>query len=266
MTESKPDHTATSAPGKFEPVRQEAGQDYFLRTRIEILGVLNTMAQQGTMMTAYFNQGRDFMMTAVLRVIDEKNALVLDASNDAEMNRHFQQADKVICVSNLDRIKIQFVLGGVRAVQFEGRSAFVAAIPQALMRLQRRNDYRVSLPTLQPLAGVIQLPRPQATPLPVEVNVTDISGGGVGFVTKSYDVELSSGMVLPGCRINLPGVGVITVDLRVCSLGTVTAKNGTRHKRAGCQFENIDGKMHMSVQRFILKLEREQSARESGLG
>lgn len=266
MTDQAP-ATATSAsdPNRIDPIHSDDGEDYTLRARSEILGVLRALFDQGSLMTAYFNQGNDFLMTTLLKIADDGHTLVLDIGSNNEMNKRALTSDRLICVSNLDRVKIQFILDGVDSIQFEGRQAFLANTPQALLRLQRRDFYRLVMPVLQPLRCTIPLKTYDDSSKSMEVNVIDISGGGVGIIAKSEGVELDVDMLLENCRIDLPGVGMITVTMRIRSVYDVTLRTGARHKRAGCQFLDLPGQQQMLLQRFIIKAERERKARESGL-
>ncbi|MBP9712221.1 MAG: flagellar brake protein [Sterolibacterium sp.] len=257
---------AAHAQSRLEPVPADDGKDYTLRARPDILGVLRSLLDRNVLMTAYFNQGNDFLMTALLKIAADGYTLILDVGNDKEMNQRALAAGRLICVALLDKIKIQFVLDGVKPVQFEARPAFMANTPQALLRLQRREFYRFVMPVLHPLKCTVPLKTYDGSQLSVDVNVIDISGGGVGVVAKTEEFTFSSDMLLENCRIDLPGVGVLTTHLRVRSIGEITLRTGARHKRAGCQFIDLSGQQQMLLQRFIIKAERERKARESGLG
>jgi c-di-GMP-binding flagellar brake protein YcgR len=45
----------------------------------------------------------------------------------------------------------------------------------------------------------------------------------------------------------------------------ITLRSGARIKRAGCEFVKLPGQMSTLVQRYIIKVERERKARESGM-
>jgi hypothetical protein len=63
----------------------------------------------------------------------------------------------------------------------------------------------------------------------------------------------------------LPEVGTINAGLRVCDLSVMTNRSGVRSWRAGCGFLNLPGPMSNLIQRYIIKIELERKARESGL-
>lgn len=249
----------------YKPIPDEEGKDYSLRSSREIQRVLQSLIDHKALITAYFNTGNDFLMTSMLEILEDDDEIILDVSNHPEMNQRVLSTDRIICVALLDKIKIQFVLAGVRTTQFENRSAFLADLPQSVLRLQRRESYRLTLPVLQPLIGITQLKTSDGKIIPAEVHIVDISGGGVGIVSKSNEVELRVGMALENCRIDLPGIGTLTVTLVVRSVYELILKTGIRQKRAGCQFLDLSGQQDNLLQRYIIKIERDRKARDSGM-
>jgi hypothetical protein len=72
-------------------------------------------------------------------------------------------------------------------------------------------------------------------------------------------------MEFPNCRIELPEVGFVTATVKIRSVFEITLRSGARIKRAGCEFVKLPGPMSTLVQRYIIKVERERKARESGM-
>ena len=258
-------HAEQIASNLYAPIPDDEGKDYSLRSSREIQRVLQSLIDHKALITAYFNAGNDFLMTSVLEILEDDDEIVLDLSNNPEMNQRALSADHIICVSLLDKIKIQFVLEGVKPTQFENRAAFLADIPQSVLRLQRRESYRLTLPVLQPLNGIAQLQTNDDKVASIGMHIVDISGGGVGIVSRSNEVELAVGMLLENCRIELTGVGTLTVTLVVRSVFELVLKTGARQKRAGCEFLNISGQQDNLLQRYIIKAERERKAHDSGM-
>lgn len=239
--------------------------DFMLRSRSEILAILRSLLEHGTLMTVHFNQGHDFLMTSLLKLSTDNNSMVLDVGSNDEMNQRALASDKLICISNLDKVKIQFVLHGIRQIEYEGRPAFLVDIPKALLRLQRREYYRLTLPVLHPIKCILPFLKHDDSTINIEASILDISGGGIGIIAQSDSVELETGMMIPNCRIELPTVGTIVTSLRVRSVFEVTLRTGVRSKRSGCQFIDLPGKMQIMVQRYIIKMERERKAHEAGI-
>lgn len=264
MSETEPSPPQDPKSGQADVLlNTEDYSQYLLYSKSEMLFILRAMVAQTSRLTVYFNQGKDFLLTAAVAV--NENGLVLDYGSSMEMNRRAEAAEKLFCVASLDKVRIQFILRGVRRVDFEGRPAFAAALPDSLLRLQRREYYRLTTPVAHPLKCWIPLTRPDGSKETVDVNVVDISGGGVAVVAPPEGVRFEPGMEFPNCRVELPEVGVLVATLVIKNRFEVTLRSGARVTRSGCQFANLPGPMLTLVQRYIIKVERERKARESGL-
>lgn len=252
--------TETQPAPAFE---QSEYDKFMLRTPTEIQSVLRALRDRAAQITDFFNEGSDLLLTMLVAV--GKDHLILDFGADSETNHRAVEAAKHFCVTTLDKVRIQFVLSGLRLVDQDGRPAFRAALPDELLRLQRREFYRLSTPAARPLKCLMPLPLPQGGLHLHEANVYDISGGGMGLSVPPAEIPFESGREYPNCRIDLPEVGMVTCTIKLCSLFDVALKNGATGKRAGCEFVQLSGPMMTLVQRYIIKVERERKARESGL-
>ncbi len=250
---------------KIELMQSDTDNDYMLYSKVEIAGILRTLVAQSTLMTVYFNEGNDFLMTTLLKLQPDSNTMILDIGGDNDMNQRALRAAKLICITSIDKVKIQFALHGIQPVQFEGRNSFLAEIPKAVLRLQRREFFRLLLPVTKPLKCRTLITNTDHSKTHFETTILDISGGGVGLIVPPADICFQTDMLLDNCQIELPGVGNIQVALRVRSIYEVIMLNGARSKRSGCQFINLSGQALTLVQRFIIKSERDRKARESGL-
>jgi flagellar brake protein len=237
---------------------------YLLRSNSEILFVLRGLLANNDHITAYFHEGKDFFLTTVIAV--DSDELTLDYGGSAEMNQRALATDKLFCVASHDRVRIQFLLRGVREVAFEGRPAFRAALPDTLLRLQRREYYRLTAPIARPLKCQMPVTSADGAVSSItEVNVIDISGGGLAVMAPPPGILFAPGMQFANCRIELPEVGILMATLQVRSVFEVTLRTGAQVTRAGCQFLNLPGPMLTLVQRYIIKVERERKARETGI-
>jgi c-di-GMP-binding flagellar brake protein YcgR len=264
MNETQPPERQGPAVGQADALlKPEDYSQYLLHSENEILFILRSLLARAARITVYFNQGKDFLLTAVVAVAED--GLVLDYGSNMDMNRRAEAAEKLLCVTNLDRVRIQFELRGVKQIDFAGRPAFAAALPDTLLRLQRREYYRLTTPIARPPKCRIPLARADGTKATVDAIVVDISAGGLAVVVPPEGVAFEPGMEFPGCRVELPEVGILVATLVVKNRFEVTLPSGARVTRSGCQFADLPGSMLILVQRYIIKAERERKARESGL-
>lgn len=229
----------------------------------EILSVLTQVAETGDLMTVYFNEGKDFLLTTLLTA--DEDGVLLDKGSSAIMNDRALSAGKLFCVTRHERVKLQFLLNNLSERTWNGQKVFAAPLPETLLRLQRREYYRLNTPITRPLICQITLQRADGVSERTSVNVVDISAGGVAMLAPPDGYLFEPEMEFPDCTIELPEMGVLTTTLKVRNVYDVTLRNGSKIKRSGCQFQNLLPGAQNMVQRYIIKIERERKARDSGL-
>ncbi len=237
---------------------------YMLRTPGEVLMVLRGLRDRKAQITVFFNDGQEMLLTMLVEVRPDR--LVFDVGPDEELNRKTAAAGKHYCVALLDKVRIQFLLGDFTRIAHEGRPAFLGAFPKELLRLQRREFFRLTTPVARPLKCRMVLPLASGGEQVHEVTVFDISGGGIGIAAPPADVPFTPQLQLPDSRIELPEAGIVSCTIKVCSVFEITLKSGARVRRAGCAFVGLPGQLATLIQRYIIKVERERKARQSGLG
>jgi c-di-GMP-binding flagellar brake protein YcgR len=224
---------------RFELMQADDYGKYLLHSKKEIVFLLPAMRDSGVMITVYFNQGNDFLLTTLLSVSADGNTLLLDPGSNAEMNRKALASDKLVFIAAHDKVKIQFSVKHLAKTEYEGREAFRAAIPDELLRLQRREYYRLTAPIAHPLRCTIR--RGDGTNTTFETTVIDISGGGLGVMAPPEGVEFETDHLFENCRIELPEVGTVLATLRVRNVFEFTLRSGAKTKRSGCQFVDLPG-------------------------
>jgi c-di-GMP-binding flagellar brake protein YcgR len=247
----------------IEMLSDDQYSKYMLQSKNEMLPVFRGLIDSVSQVTMFFNEGRDMVLTSLVSCGDA--GIVLDYGPSNDLNRKALDADKLFCVTQLDKVKIQFVLRGLGKTDDNGRPAFKAAWPDSMMRLQRREFFRLTLPLTRPLKCTLTVAAPGGSKLPLECQVADLSGGGMGLVGLRVDAPLEPEMELPLTRLELPEVGIISGKLKICSVTEVTNRMGLKSKRAGCEFVTLPGPMQTLIQRYIIKIERERKARETGM-
>ena len=235
---------------------------YLLNSKSEMFAVFRGLVQHVSQITMFFNEGRDMVLTSLIGY--GENGLLLDPGSNPEMNRKALQARKLFCVTQLDKVKIQFILRGLALTQAGNAPAFSAALPDSVLRLQRREYYRLATPIVRPLKCRLAFPATTGEPRMLDAHVGDISGGGIGVISIPLGIPLETGLQL-GFKIELPEVGVVTGAIRVRSVFESVTRSGIKSQRAGCEFVKLPGPMLTLIQRYIIKVERERKARESGM-
>lgn len=248
-------------PALLEP--SEYSQ-FMLRMPAEIRVVLQGLHDKVSQITVFFNEGQDMLLTTLAAVADDH--LVLDFGPGDAANRKALDAAKHFCVASLEKVRVQFILRHFTQVEFAGRPSFRCALPDEVLRLQRREYYRLVTPIIHPIRCLMPIPLANGETYRHEAHVFDISGGGIGVAAPPQGIPFAPGMSLSGCQIELPEIGSVTGALTVRSLLEISLRSGAHVQRAGCEFIHLPGPMMTLIQRYIIKVERERKARESGMG
>lgn len=266
MTETDLNQPQDTAPQTFELELPDEYSKFLLYSKSEIIFVLRNLIQKNAMVTAYFDEGKSFFLTALLALGADNSHILFDYGSDEEMNRRALLTQKLIFTTMIDKVKVQFSLPGLSKTVHGGRPAFLGALPEVLLRLQRREYFRLSTPIASPLRCMIPARRADNTPFLMQSQLLDISGGGIGLMIEPADKpNYPSGLIFPECKITLPEEGLLNATLCVRNTFDVTTKNGARYIRVGCEFVDLSGPRLTMIQRYITRIERERKARMSGI-
>jgi len=237
---------------------------YLIRSPLDVLFILREISKQKALVTLHFAHGNDFILTSILDIDAGRGEMVLDYGSNHKLCQQALGEHKLACTTAHDQAKVQFAVEGVRKVRFDRRDAFATRLPDALLRLQRREDFRVAAPVATPLKCVIPLPA-GAPATHAEIMLLDISCSGIALIDHHPGIALEPGRTYSGCRLDLPDIGAITFALRVKDACAFRLRNGLACRRAGCEFVAMPQGTVALVRRYILKLERTKNARLKGL-
>ena len=231
--------------------------EFVTAARAEIIAILDRVIARRTLVTVYFSEPRQHIVTTLLGVNPDFEELIFEGAQNQHTNQLLMLSRQTDFVTYADEIKIQFSASGPEPAVYRGQPALRMRIPQSLLRFQRRNYYRVPAPRSGPLTCEVALPGG----LPVNFSVTDLSVGGIGVLTGPVPPAFQPGAVFPTCRVELPGHGGFTTALEVrhTKTGKLATLGQWRHEY-GCQFRNLGGPVVSLIQRYINQIERSRRA------
>lgn len=239
----------------------ERDDRYQVRSALEIGKILRGLIAHRALVTAHAGEHGAFFVTAVLEVDDDAGTIVCDYGVDAAQTERLLAAPSLTFVTQLDHVRVQFSASGAVAIDYEGGPAFRVDMPEVVVRLQRREHYRLKVPRGRPLYCQLPPLAPQAGAdgKRVAVPVYDISCGGLGLVGWQGEPVPVPAMELADAWVELPDLGRLVVDLRVVHVQRATGRAGAL-SRVGCRFVDVNAGATMLVQRYINRIEREQRA------
>jgi c-di-GMP-binding flagellar brake protein YcgR len=242
----------------------ENWHDYEVASRREIIALLRSIGEKNQLIRMLIHGEADVCVTSILDVDLATNTVVLDRSINPEQNLRILVAKRVSFETSLDKIRILFASNGVSETMFENSPALKIALPATLIRLQRREFYRMATPVSNPVRAIIPMPEELGGGTAI-FPLSDISCGGIAILDNKLMLGNTIGNNYLLCRIDLPEIGVVTTTLQIRNSLDLTLLNNKANRRLGCRFIDISRANLAMVQRYITKLERERNARVAGL-
>lgn len=242
---------------KIEVFSNGEDHDYLIYSETDILRILQTICARNTRVALYYDEGNRFILTMLLAASAE--GIWIDPAPNQLDNAHILESNKLVFVSAHNRAKVQFVSGEAHQVVYENNEAIFLPFPLKIVRLQRRDYYRLVAWPRFPLYCVVKPIREQEQ-IKHSMTVMDISVGGVALVCLEQGIELTPGKLYPNCEIELPGVGKVGATIQVKNTFAVTARNGDIKQRAGCVFVEPDAKTTMMLQRYVTLMQHQEAA------
>ncbi len=237
---------------------------YRVNSRREVIALLRSIGERNQLVRMLINHGNDTIMTSILKIDEAANTVLLDCAPTAIMNQRVLESEKLSLETVLENIRILFTSPAAQSCIYENLPAFIIPLPTSVIRLQRREFYRVPTPITNPIYCTIPV-RTEDQIISVVLPLHNISGGGLSIVDEKKFLDSTPGCIYENCRIDLPG-GAVTLALQICNQLDVTLSNGKSIHRLGCAFVNPSNGTLAAVQKYITKLERDQNAKATGLG
>lgn len=236
-----------------------------VRSRREVIALLRSIGERNQLVRMVINHGADTIVTSILNIDETNDTVLLDCAPTAIMNQRVLDSKRLSFETVLENIRILFTAPSAEACIYENLPAFVIDLPTSVIRLQRREFYRVPTPLTAPVSCIVPYTKEGVT-TDIATTLHNISGGGISIVDEKKLLGTAIGTTYDNCKIDLPGSGVISVSLQVRNVLELTLTNGKSINRLGCEFIRPSNGTLAVVQKYITKIEREQNAKATGLG
>jgi c-di-GMP-binding flagellar brake protein YcgR len=253
------------------PIQGEDLEQYLLRGRQEIRRLLQDLIATRALISIHLQPGGLSFLSTLITLSEDENWLFLDASTSETIRRRALEAESMLCVTQLNKVRIQFHLINGSELQIEGRPALAMEVPDEIMRLQRRDAFRLQVPLSHNLVCVLPSQRPHYTDgktvaksirsLTTDAAVVDISASGVSIEIPFNKSTPTVGDKYENCQLRLPHDHMLEVTLEVRNYGRRIQGNGKEVLRLGCGFVSPAPQAAKLIQHYIFQTQREIKAR-----
>lgn len=260
----------SSAPDRFELYDPERYPDYVLRMPREIAVILRSLAAR-RIPIAVFGGRRYLFPSMVLQVTEEH--FFLDPCGDERLNALAVERG-VVCQGKLDGILLQFEAQPLQRVEHQGVLALAAPLPRAMLRLQRREFFRLKPPTPTwwcelPRSAIVPLSPQEAEQVKLKLRVLDLSVGGVALLFPPDVPTPAHGTQVPSARLILPPMEWLETAMEVRNVLPLDTPGPAKAvpMRVGLRFVGMPTAVANRLYRYLFELQRELlAARKTGLG
>jgi c-di-GMP-binding flagellar brake protein YcgR len=226
-----------------------------LNGRREILFQLRSLIRQNERVSVTFDEGRQSFLTVLMDISSDEGTLYFDIGGSDETNAAFLKSERCQFAGIVGGIRIQFSGRSPRQVRLSGETVFAVAVPGSLLRLQRRDAFRLQLPTTKPYICRVQ----RGTPAEIALPLYDISVCGLG-IQVSEQPQFEPLQRLENSWLDLRESGTFPVTLEV---RYIRASESFSHKpiwHLGCKFIDLAQANETLIQRFMARIEVERRA------
>lgn len=230
-----------------------------LSGRREILFQLRSLIRQNARVSVSFDEGRQSFLTVLIAVADDESHVYFDIGGSEETNTAFMKSERCQFAAVVEGIRLQFSARRAKKMQVKGEQVFAIPLPKTLIRLQRRDAFRLQLPSSRPFLCLIRKGSPEEASLPLY----DISVGGLGIhINEQHQYE--SMELLENCWLDLRDAGMLAVTLEVRYVMSKESRAGKPLWHMGCRFIKLPAASETIIQRFMARVEAERRALSAG--
>lgn len=248
-----------------QAVQQFDEEQYFVQNPKAIIQILTDLSKHHEMLKVSFNH--DVCLTNVISVDAKNHVVYLDIGLDDAFNSRLLASHHVV-FSKDDGIRIKWTSTNISLANLKDGKAIKIALPQKLMRLQRREFFRLATPIVNPVQcqiPITDLTDPEAERL-IELSLVDVSLGGIGVIAPDpLDPLFVIGASFDHCKISFPEVGQANLTLQVRNITSISVKEGVTKHRIGLQFIEPSRGNEGLINRYTHNLERQAMAVASKL-
>jgi c-di-GMP-binding flagellar brake protein YcgR len=202
------------------------------RAPADIHRILTMLGGRQVQIVAYLLGGKLRFQSTIHHVDSYGEFVLVRMSSDEFANAALLERPRCTFVTAEGGWHVEFSVSSPRQVVHEGEPAIRVSFPEVLVYHQRRTEPRSS-PTAQiafnciaDAGGIISF----------KASLVNVSAGGTGFLIYDPVISLEPGTLLRGCRIDVPALGPVVLDLEVRYSELGNLADGSKAVRSGCRF------------------------------
>lgn len=236
-------------------------QDYIVRNKKEIQQIIHGLKAESITLKVSFNQGGEDYFTQIIDIDTENSVMYFDMTIDTAFNKRLLAAPELVILKDTG-IRIRWKSVEHTMITLPDGNALRTEIPSELVRLQRRELFRLKTPVIDPVPCEMSVPNSDNPTLKeaIKYNLVDVSLGGVGLIIdERLHPALKVGAIIDPCIINFPDAGETQLKLEVRNIISLE-DNDTQKYRVGLGFVRPNRSAEGIIHKYTFNLERKMLA------
>lgn len=233
-------------------------ENYIVRNKKEILQILNQLKHDEASLKIAFNQNKEDYIAPIISIDVDNNAVFFDMTIDEVFNKRLLASDELFIMKDLG-VRIKWKTTQHTMSNLLDGNALRVEIPESVVRIQRRELFRLKTPMTNPLTCKIKVDNVFDANKKdnIHYELGDVSLGGVGLVVqKTLHPSIKVGAVFEECSIDFYNTGDTPVTLQVKNIIPFT-HNNTEKYRVGLEFVDLKRSTENTIHQYTYNLERE---------
>jgi len=224
-------------------------EEFLVHSHSSIASILRNLMRENSTISAYLSTSEEVVATSILHVDAEKKMVILDATKETKRNNEFSNSSNILFDLKQNSVILQFHAKQTRPARFNGESAVYIELPERLLRLQRREFFRVAAISDVDVTCLVKEANGDTHRLEVE----DVSLGGVGALLVDESLPVKQFKVFHNCELRIPGFSTLIIDLQIRNCFEKTLPNGRKVRRLGLSYANLKPEKEQLLQKYINK-------------
>jgi hypothetical protein len=230
-------------------------QTYQVRSRREIVTLLHRIGVAREPLHLFAPTHPDGIAGVMLEVDEAQGNMIFSLVGPGLSFGFGQQ--QILFETTLNHVRIFFYAAAV-ACTYRGRAAFFCAIPDVVMRIQRRESYRVPTQAL----GRVSCSLPEGRSI-LGAELYDISVGGIGVMDRHAALPSDRGHIHKDCIIHFPDNPLrLTLELR--SVRKDRSQDDNPVVYLGYRFDRPGPRQISIIQNYVAQLEQRKNLARIG--
>ncbi len=227
---------------------------YQITSSFEMGRIFRDLQNTGQRLRMSFSERQENLSVDIVNVDPKNRMMLIDARLGPNETGILVKSRHVNFEGKQDKITISFSVDQLYPYKMDGKPVIGVPFPEALTRLQRRENFRISVSGSK---IVIPVKGPANTTVSYTGDIRNISATGLNIVDKTMRFDSTIGKVYEDCQLQLPDVEPIKVSIEIRNSFDV-ASDGSRQRRIGCRFVRLSRAVEALLQRYITHLERQR--------